>query len=49
VIDGQNRIFNYKNLDAVGGAMLGAALGVNPCLRVAALAQRRCPSFHKPV
>jgi len=40
VVDGQNRVFNYKNLYVVDGSMLGANLGVNPSLTITALAER---------
>lgn len=40
VIDAQNRVFNYKNLYVIDGAMLGANLGVNPSLTITALAER---------
>ena len=40
VIDGQNRVFNYKNLYVVDGSMLSANLGVNPSLTITALAER---------
>jgi cholesterol oxidase len=40
VIDPQNRVFNYRNLYVVDGAMLGANLGVNPSLTITALAER---------
>lgn len=40
VIDAQNRVFNYENLYVIDGAMLGANLGVNPSLTIAALAER---------
>lgn len=40
VIDARNRVFNYRNLYVVDGAMLGANLGVNPSLTITALAER---------
>ncbi|MDE2420569.1 MAG: GMC family oxidoreductase [Gammaproteobacteria bacterium] len=40
VIDSQNRVFNYKNMYVIDGAMLGANLGVNPSLTITALAER---------
>ena len=40
VIDSRNRVFNYRNLYVVDGSMLGANLGVNPSLTIAALAER---------
>ncbi|MCG5226900.1 GMC family oxidoreductase [Acinetobacter pittii] len=40
VVDGKNRVFNYKNLYVVDGSMLGANLGVNPSLTITALAER---------
>ncbi len=40
VIDAQNRVFNYKNMYVVDGAMLSANLGVNPSLTITALAER---------
>lgn len=40
VIDARNRVFNYRNLYVVDGAMLSANLGVNPSLTITALAER---------
>ena len=40
VVDAQNRVFNYKNMYIIDGAMLGANLGVNPSLTITALAER---------
>lgn len=40
VVDSQNRVFNYKNMYIIDGAMLGANLGVNPSLTITALAER---------
>lgn len=40
VIDAQHRVFNYDNLYVVDGAAVGANLGVNPSLTIAALAER---------
>lgn len=51
VIDAQNRVFNYKNMLVVDGAMLGANLGVNPSLTITALAERAMsfiPAAQKP-
>ncbi len=39
VIDGQHRVFGYKNLLVCDGSMLGANLGVNPSLTIAALTE----------
>jgi cholesterol oxidase len=40
VIDGENRVHNYKNLRVIDGSMLSANLGVNPSLTITALAER---------
>lgn len=40
VIDGQNRLFGYRNAYVCDGSMLGANLGVNPSLTITALAER---------
>ncbi|HTR55186.1 MAG TPA: GMC family oxidoreductase [Kofleriaceae bacterium] len=40
VIDAQHRVFNYDNLYVIDGAAVGANLGVNPSLTIAALAER---------
>ncbi len=47
VIDAQNRVFGYRNLYVCDGSMLGANLGVNPSLTIAALAERAM-SFISP-
>jgi cholesterol oxidase len=39
VIDGKHRVFGYKNLLVCDGSMLGANLGVNPSLTIAALTE----------
>ena len=40
VIDAQHRVFGYERLYVVDGAAVGANLGVNPSLTIAALAER---------
>jgi cholesterol oxidase len=40
VIDAQHRVYGYHNLFVVDGAAVGANLGVNPSLTIAALAER---------
>lgn len=40
VIDGQNRLFGYKNFYVIDGSMISANLGVNPSLTITALAER---------
>jgi cholesterol oxidase len=40
VIDAQHRVFGYRGLYIVDGSALGANLGVNPSLTIAALAER---------
>jgi cholesterol oxidase len=39
VIDRHNRVFGYQNLLVCDGSMLGANLGVNPSLTIAALTE----------
>lgn len=39
VIDVQNRVFGYQNMWVCDGSMLGANLGVNPSLTIAALTE----------
>lgn len=39
VCDGKNRVFGYYNMYVCDGSMLGANLGVNPSLTIAALAE----------
>jgi len=39
VIDGQHRVFGYQNMLVCDGSMLGANLGVNPSLTIAALTE----------
>ncbi len=40
VVDAQHRVFNYQNLYVIDGSTVGANLGVNPSLTIAALAER---------
>lgn len=40
VIDGENRVFNYRNMYVCDGSMIGANLGVNPSLTIAALTEQ---------
>lgn len=40
VIDAQHRVHGYRNLYVVDGSAVGANLGVNPSLTIAALAER---------
>ncbi|HEX2687733.1 MAG TPA: GMC family oxidoreductase, partial [Kofleriaceae bacterium] len=40
VIDAQHRVFGYQGLYVVDGSAVGANLGVNPSLTIAALAER---------
>jgi cholesterol oxidase len=40
VIDPQHRVFGYHNLYVIDGSAVGANLGVNPSLTIAALAER---------
>lgn len=40
VIDAQHRVFGYRGLYVVDGSAVGANLGVNPSLTIAALAER---------
>jgi cholesterol oxidase len=40
VVDGQNRVFNYKNLYVVDGSMLGANLGLTQVSPLQLLAER---------
>ena len=40
VIDPQHRVYGYHNLYIVDGSAVGANLGVNPSLTIAALAER---------
>ena len=39
VIDGQNRVFDYKNMLICDGSMIGANLGVNPSLTITAITE----------
>lgn len=39
VVDGQNRVFNYKNMLVCDGSMIGTNLGVNPSLTITALTE----------
>jgi cholesterol oxidase len=40
VIDKNNRVFGYKNLFVIDGAMISANPGVNPSLTITAIAER---------
>ena len=40
VVDGHQRVFGYRNMYICDGSVLGANLGVNPSLTIAALAER---------
>jgi cholesterol oxidase len=40
VIDAQHRVYGYDGLYVVDGSAVGANLGVNPSLTIAALAER---------
>jgi cholesterol oxidase len=40
VIDGQNRVYGYRNLYVCDGSMVSANLGVNPSLTIAALTEQ---------
>jgi len=40
VVDGQHRVFGYKNMYVCDGSVVGANLGVNPSLTITALAER---------
>ncbi len=40
VVDGRHRIFGYKNMYVCDGSVIGANLGVNPCLTITALTER---------
>jgi choline dehydrogenase-like flavoprotein len=39
VVDGRGRVFGYQNLLFCDGSIVGANLGVNPSLTIAALAE----------
>jgi cholesterol oxidase len=39
VCDSKNRVFGYQNMYICDGSMLGANLGVNPALTIAALTE----------
>lgn len=39
VIDGENRVFNYRNMYVCDGSMISANLGVNPSLTITALTE----------
>ena len=39
VIDGKNRVFNYKNMYVCDGSMISANLGVNPSLSITAFTE----------
>ena len=40
VVDGQNRVFGYKNMYVCDGSVVSANLGVNPSLTITALTER---------
>ncbi len=40
VIDGENRVFNYKNMYVCDGSMISANLAVNPSLTITALTEQ---------
>ena len=40
VIDKNNKVFGYKNLYVIDGAMISANPGVNPSLSITAIAER---------
>ena len=40
VIDGQSRVFGYRNMYVCDGSTVSANLGVNPSLTITALAEK---------
>lgn len=40
VVDGENRVFNYKNMYVCDGSVISANLGVNPSLTITALTEQ---------
>ena len=47
VIDKDNKVFGYKNMFVIDGAMISANPGVNPALTITAIAERAMNRIQK--